>query len=127
MSEIKEYYGYCFLPKVSTKETYDIQLSHYRAVNIDSGYSVPVNTSNEEIDTHLTEVAREYFRSMDGFKLPETLPDELEKELEFFTTYDEDHHIDPQQHVQHEIKIKWQDVCIIYEKLRELIIEGKIG
>lgn len=60
-------------------------------------------------------------------ELPQTLPDTLEKEFgEFFTTHQEDHDPDPQNHVNNDIKVQWDTICCIYERIRELIEEGKI-
>ena len=60
-------------------------------------------------------------------ELPETLPGSLEKEFgEFFTVYTSDHDPDPQKHVNHEIPVEWDTICMIYERIRELIVEGKI-
>jgi len=60
-------------------------------------------------------------------ELPETLPDSLEKEFgEFYTTHTSDYDIDPQNHVNNDIKVQWDTICCIYERIRELIEEGKI-
>lgn len=60
-------------------------------------------------------------------ELPETLPDSLEKEFgEFFTVYTSDHDPDPQNHTNHDIKVQWDAICCIYERIRKLIEEGKI-
>lgn len=57
--------------------------------------------------------------------LPETLPDHLRKQFEDYTVtatqfncYDEPH--------EFETHLLWDDLCVIYETLRELILDGKL-